>query len=768
MRLFRPTIVEGPKGLRPDLDCLRHFKDSGIFPMEAAKVKMKNIAEKTIAPVKNIGPDAWHWKASLAENLDYRSSMDSPYSGNNVFQNNIRIGAEAEVFGRFPVNFSLTENRSNSQYFKNFSAFSIGFDRGRFLRKAEELARQRSKAQEVADLTPLQNIKHSINEKERLLKEAESWLKDPGTIQSVVEEKERAWETEGKLPGGAPRVEASLADTGKALGQLRNNSGERAKKVADTLVGRQPFTNSIGSFSNGKTPAKPDSGKLARAVLEKGYLGLGATYERKKEKARLLRYEIADLRKSYADGLEKMETAKRMGAIFPPEAIEPGKVYGPKQSGLFSKKLLLGNDGLQALRVFSIGRAPLAFSELTANNVSINGVQAEYNPGYYVAAAIGGVDYPSRDFASGKALVAQRANIFRAGLGLKQGNHVYATCYFGDGRASIVPAGKEPTLDKVLGYSMEGNFQLPGKCWVRSELAWSSSPGSLRVGTDGKNKASSSGMSAAGVSINIEKSFLRTGPKVTAKYRRIGPDFRSYTFFTPGAEQLSWALQLEQPLWKKTVVLTGSVQRNAFVRSAASVVVNAVTVLQSYQAVFRKRKWPLATFGFFPAKISCKIGDSLLQESANRVVMGSLAHSYRFFRCPAVSSVLFNVVSGPSLDSTGRGASNSNLVLDHSLFMGKAGLRASLSFNTNSACPFLVFEKSVNWALSKYFSTMVGTKYMHWKPNATDRLGYSLSTVLTLEKVGQLQCSFDHGFLSRTGAGPLALDFFKTSFIKQF
>ena len=55
-----------------------------------------------------------------------------------------------------------------------------------------------------------------------------------------------------------------------------------------------------------------------------------------------------------------------------------------------------GYKTLMALRSFGIGRSVVNYSELSAKNISITGLQTEYNPNAYYALAVGRVDYRFR------------------------------------------------------------------------------------------------------------------------------------------------------------------------------------------------------------------------------------------------------------------------------------------------------------------------------------------------------------------------------------
>ena len=50
------------------------------------------------------------------------------------------------------------------------------------------------------------------------------------------------------------------------------------------------------------------------------------------------------------------------------------------------------------VRKFGIGRNQVNYSELTSKNISLTGLNFEYNSWYYAALSAGNVDYRFRDF----------------------------------------------------------------------------------------------------------------------------------------------------------------------------------------------------------------------------------------------------------------------------------------------------------------------------------------------------------------------------------
>src|SRR5262249_50679675 len=98
--------------------------------------------------------------------------------------------------------------------------------------------------------------------------------------------------------------------------------------------------------------------------------------------------------------------------------------------GLSDSSLPKGYKTLMAIKSFNIGRTVVNYSELSAKNISVNGVQAEYNPSGYYAFAAGSVDYRFRDFIVQQPnQPKQYLNIYRIGQGMKDGNSVILT-YF--------------------------------------------------------------------------------------------------------------------------------------------------------------------------------------------------------------------------------------------------------------------------------------------------------------------------------------------------
>jgi len=91
-----------------------------------------------------------------------------------------------------------------------------------------------------------------------------------------------------------------------------------------------------------------------------------------------------------------------------------------------------GYKTLMALRTFGIGRNIINYSELSVKNISVTGVQVEYNPSYYLAFAGGTVDYRFRDYVLQNSYTPkQYVGVIRGGLGMKDGNNIILTYFAG-------------------------------------------------------------------------------------------------------------------------------------------------------------------------------------------------------------------------------------------------------------------------------------------------------------------------------------------------
>ena len=119
----------------------------------------------------------------------YRSAIDTPFSGSNIQQHNIRANLQVMVAKQIPVTLQINSRQTNSYLFKNYTDLNVQFNsRSYNSASRDKLAKQIIQKIETAarDSFLLRNLNHQ----EHLQELARQWLDDPKQLQQLVENRQ--------------------------------------------------------------------------------------------------------------------------------------------------------------------------------------------------------------------------------------------------------------------------------------------------------------------------------------------------------------------------------------------------------------------------------------------------------------------------------------------------------------------------------------------------------------------------------------------------
>src|SRR5690606_10985388 len=295
---------------------------------------------------------------------------------------------------RYPVRLAFTTRMGNSSLFRDITGLNFQYSNRDFknmlLNKASHWDAGRLK-----QLEALQELRSRLEEKAGAIQRLKSSIAGPSKLRQVIEAKERALYAAGRdsllsLPG------FSVEDINI---NNRMNAGWRKIRVAlphgDTSLQRIKDEHAVQ--------------KATLDSLQKEYAQLGETYQQAQKAYGLRKRKLAEVLQQSRNNKELADNLRDMDL---PDTVLPK-----------------GYKTLLAIRSVGIGRTLVNYSELTARDISILGLQAEYNPSYYVAFATGMVDYRFRNFIVNENRSRQYLNLVRIGAGMKEGNNIILTYY---------------------------------------------------------------------------------------------------------------------------------------------------------------------------------------------------------------------------------------------------------------------------------------------------------------------------------------------------
>lgn len=683
-------------------------------PVMKEPVKMSEPAKPARTPFLQV-------HGNIMYNVNYYSNIDTPYNEQDIYQHTVQTYLDVTVKGQYPMRLYLTNRFTNSKLFRNFSDLNLNYNNTQFTQKIKTQVRDKFLASLPSPTAP-DSLKYELDATIKKLKMLDGWIKNPGLIQKMVEAREKA-------------MRDSLA---------------RLAKIPDTSLQVQ------------LPSAKIIDTALSRLGIDTS--DIQVQYAKRKQQADSLRARVVALQQMIKAAKGKSQEAVNKVLRDIEQAKSPGKLKEIMQDNHIGDTILpKGYKTLMAVRSFGIGRSVVNYSELSAKNISVNGIQAEYNPDAYYAVATGSVDYRFRDFiVKGPKQSGQYLTVLRYGRGLRDGNNIIFT-WFG-GRRQLYNSG---TVDSqqvqtpssgLMGFTLEGTYRLTKNILLTAEVAKSSYPVYAKDSSHNNSLPSQmlemSNRHNEAYSLKADAFFPKTETTVRGTLKRLGANFQSFSTFTDGAAQTAWSAHVQQLFFKRQLTLTLGANTNDFSNPFIGSQYKSTTVFKSVQATWRRNRWPVMSVGYFPSSQITKLGDGQYQENLFYTLTGNITHTYKVHELMMNSALVYTQFYNRSTDSGFVYFNTKNLLLSQSAFMEKLTLQGNASAAINQDYRLYTVEGKVLLPLLRRgpgggldISLGAGLKYNYQTQFNIEQLGYSAETTWQIPKLGQIQFSAEKGFI---------------------
>ncbi|MDB5250683.1 MAG: hypothetical protein JWQ40_5077 [Segetibacter sp.] len=663
--------------------------------------------------------------------LNYNSRIDTPYAEKEIYQHTVQTYLDITVKDQYPLRFYFTTRFSNSSLFRNFTDLNLQFDPLQFRNKIKENLKSRIKP--PFQLDSLERIKSLLEKKAKELYDLRNWLKDPATIQRLIEEREKQlYGQKSRVENGEPGL-SQQSLTGIVDKEAKTVSIQRLRKEASQNKDLDNRKDSINSSIN----------------------NFQQKYDENKRKVDSAESELVKLRQLYNQGTDKLKNSPAFSRS-EIDAIKDVRILKNKlaKEGLSDTLLPKGYKLLWGLRSFKIGRSLVDYSELSAKNISIKGLQVEYNPYYYYAFATGFIDYRFRDFiVRNKNTSLQYLNLIRVGKGLKEGNNLIVTHYSGSRQlynSSSTLQGFQIPNYKLMGYTIEGQIKVNKTTFITGEAAKSSVP-YYSLSSGDKNLFSSAfkmrDHSNEAYSIKVVSFIPSTRTKLNGYYRRFGANFQSFSLFTSGSAQSSWAFRVEQPFLKRRLIVNSSIRANDFTNPFIGRQYKSTTIFKSIQATLRIKRLPILSLGYSPSSQLTKLNDGQFVENLFHTLTASANHFYRHKAVMYNTSVIYMQFYNKETDSNFVYFNTKNLFLSQSIILDKLSVQFNFSGSSNTDYKLYTYEHNLQYKLNEWFRIGGGVKYNRQTIYDRELWGYAGNALLKIPKVGELQVTMDKGFI---------------------
>ncbi|MBC9929536.1 hypothetical protein [Chitinophaga qingshengii] len=650
----------------------------------------------------------------------YQSHTDTPYLEKEIYQHTLQTTLDILVKDRYPLHLTLNTNRGNSYLFRDITGINFRYTQQDFrqllLAKARDWdAGKRKQIQE------LERLKVKLDQQWDELNKLRYWFNSPAQLQRMVELKEKAFRQQ---------VNDSLQRVLTPEGYKSTISGMVRKRV-DSLksaIERDSIDDRFLALYEEKKK-KLDSLEKTFAVTEKLYAKQQQTYTAKKG-------YLMDVLQHSKNPRELMQDLEAMNL---PDSILPK-----------------GYKTLLAIKSAGIGRTMVDYSELTAKNISITGGQAEFNPSYYIAFATGAVDYRFRDFIVNDNRIRQYLNIIRAGVGQRDDNHIILSFYTGKKQVynfnTTAPGNGAVEMPdfRIMGMSLEGRWQIDRNNYLIGEVAKSSLPFYER-----KQQHSGLGSSMASFGDRSNEAYAVSGfsfiplskTRVNAMFKRMGANFQSFSLYASGAAQNAWMIKVDQPFFQQQLIVTGSLKQNVYTSIFEHSSYRSSTVFKSIQATFRRKKWPVVSVGYYPTSQLMKLSDDRFVENLFYTMSGTASYNYQSGRANMNTIFSGTRFYNRQADSNFVYFNSTNLLLSHTVFIGKFTLNGGLSSATNQDYALYGADGGIQYRITNWLEIGGGVKYNYQTVYQLQQTGYSANTRINIPKVGEIALMADKGFV---------------------
>ncbi len=700
----------------------------------------------------------------------YRSKIDTPINQQNFQQHTERVYLDIMVKEKYPLKLNLVSRQSNSPYFRNFIDVNFNFDRYTYNRNIKQQILDKLKAQVPQYKYPdLAKAEAELKKYKDEYSTTKSWLENPATLQKIIEERERAYNQKLKLNEDSLNAIANqhtvlnsinkIKDKGLAL---EDKAKEKQHIIADSLQ-------SLNTGIINKKDSLVDNAKNRIDSIAEPYAKL---YEKKKAELDSLEKRIATY-KSKADSIRDIVQKDLTGI--------KQKIYkATNEKDL--RKLAIDNGidvdkksklekQLAAIKTLSIGRSVLNYTELTAQNITVTGVNIEYNPSYYMAFAAGKIDYRFRDFFN-KGVKHNNQYVVNGRLGIGNKEHKALIFSYFTGRKSNSNYGFSDSINNsvnLMGYSVEAIYKKDENTAISAEFAKSTKPvtGNLQTNKQTGSLVKFNDQSNMGINIKAQTIIPETNTKLSGFFRKTGENFQSFSLFSYNTDQTAWLARADQSFLKNKIALSGMLRRNDFSNPFTDKTYKTSTIFKSILVNVRFPKYPSVSVGYYPGTQLYMIDKERISESAYYILNGSIVYSYFFKGLAMNSSVVFNKYTSEATDSGFVAYKGINYYASQSAFFRKLQLQAGYAYTKQPILEYYTLETSGDYAIRNWMKLGVGAKYNNVS-GGNNYWGQSIQLRTDFKQFGGVQLQYEKSYLPTINQTLYPVEIGRLSYYKNF
>jgi hypothetical protein len=626
----------------------------------------------------------------------YQSNIDTPYVERDIQQHTVQTNLSITIRNRYPLRVAFSTQQGNSALFRNLTGARLSYNNMDF--KNQLLANARGwAAGRLKQLKEMDSLKNFVDSLQYTVSSLRFSFDDAYYKQRLLEAREMAYRL--KLDSIAGKYALPIPTDSL----YRNLIAEREKK------------------------------KQQIDSLEHVLGGVRKRYQLLVDRQSKIKTNLLDILKNSRNSQELSDALESMNL---PDSVLPK-----------------GFRTMLAIRSFGIGRTMADYSELTARNISITGLQIEYNPSYYLAVATGTVDYQFRNFIVRERRSPQYLTLIRGGWGMKEGNHIYLTYYTGRkqlyGSNAVSDTGVVGD-NHLMGVSLEAQWKLGTQTFLTGEIARSSMPYNSRK-LHGENNFNSmmnfSRRSNEAYTVGFSTTIPQTYTRLTAMYKLMGNDFQSFSFYTTGSRQIAWNVQAEQPFFKQKVILAGAIRKNDYATFFAPSNYQSNTIFKSLQVTVRVPKWPVVSLAYQPTSQLVKLGEKQFTEQLFNMLTGNVTYTYNYRGIMMNSMLSYSRFYNRQTDTAFVYFNSRNIMAGHTLFLKRFTIAGQASAALTEDYSLYGLTGETTWRALDWFEIGGALKYNHQSQTNIIQWGYGANARINIKQIGEVTLRADKSYL---------------------
>lgn len=616
-------------------------------------------------------------------NWSYQSGLNSPYVESDLSQHLLSATASFTLVNTLPVRINYYGRETNSPYFKNYRDVKIDID----VEEYQRLRKQKLLASLKSSIQELKDplLPYALGASRNQLTGHQHILDDPKVIKKLIESKEVL-------------LKGTFLDTSFTY---KDSLYKEAKNFIS-------FYDSLQNF---------------------------------KRKYESLQDSLQLVMQAYESKIRSVDHLINGAPLSTKELVELSSSH--QKSNREIKKILQASDGI---RLFSIGRTFPSYSNLTLQNVNVNGLNVEYRrKALFLVAAAGSVDFRIRDFLfeNERKPIGQYVYFGKIGYGKKEYNHI-AIAYF-TGRKQFIGSTQQGASGTVQGFSLSAQLFLNKYIRLYGELAQSGSSSINSNSSIQKSTIRFNDDSQQAYAFSLNSYLPQTQTRVEGHFQKTGINYQCFNNFQYNAAVSSWSGKIEQSVWKRQFTVLAAVRKNDFSNPFLLQRYNANAIFKTAMLTFRKQNWPMISLGYLPTSQNIAIGSQVF-ENHFQALTGHVSYQYTVGLAKSSSTLIYSRFYNESNDSGFVYFNSKNIFWNQSFAFDLFSINVGASAMHNNQYQLTVLDGGIHTMVFKTVNLDLGVKVNHLKSEDT-KFGFKTGGGFVLKNIGEISVWMEKSYL---------------------